>query len=299
MARPPKPLVTTDESDVEQPSGAPRSRAENSQSLLEERIRQGMGSFNFDALIDSATRASSPAGEGGPQLEVNRPWRLRAQRVCARIIRWLSAAFDSPRWLFSFLLGGIRAALRVMRRRSVVRVGLVAATAGALFVGLRAYADWSSTGRVGRLILGINPNVLRGLPDPILTPGERKRSSKPEPVPIEVRRNVFSAYGIDPHDEEFVPVRLVPATLGGSGSSLNVFPGSPLYARWKERLDARIAQLVARGKLTRSEAIHELKVDWVLAAIRHGVQNEAKRMQSEERGLDREAAAKNTNKRRI
>lgn len=117
-----------------------------------------------------------------------------------------------------------------------------------------------------------------GHPDPALTPGERigvvgRADRTPRPIPSEVRSAVLKAYGITAEDKRQVLCRLIPTSLGGTDSPKNLFPTTPWFSDLKTRLDRRLTQLVAEGKMSVEEAEKELTTDWIASSHRHYVRN--------------------------
>ena len=116
-------------------------------------------------------------------------------------------------------------------------------------------------------------------PRPGLTPGETRpitiaevcRSAEAEVITPniteEMRRAVFTAYGIDPaRRSEFEVDYLITPDLGGAESIRNMWP-QPYSVRWnarvKDRLEQRLHQLVCDGKLGLATAQHDMAVDWI------------------------------------
>ena len=118
-------------------------------------------------------------------------------------------------------------------------------------------------------------------PDATLTPGEVRpisldqvcRNSQAEVVvaniPDDMRRKVFTAYGINPAKPgDYEVDYLITPDLGGSGSIRNLWP-QPYAARWsareKDRLEQRLHQLVCAGSLNLTTAQHDLAGNWIQA----------------------------------
>jgi hypothetical protein len=116
------------------------------------------------------------------------------------------------------------------------------------------------------------------VPNPQLTPGAtvfmtreqvcRAPSDKNAVVSAEVRRKVFTAYGIGsgtPRDYE-VDYLITPA-LGGADDIRNLWPesyGAVVWnARVKDALEDRMRELVCSGKLDLATAQREIAMDWI------------------------------------
>ena len=68
-----------------------------------------------------------------------------------------------------------------------------------------------------------------------------------QPVPEEVKQQVFAAYGLAPDEHVKQAIRLIPAALGGTNGPKNVFPVTPWFAGLKARLDALEGKLAPGG----------------------------------------------------
>ena len=113
-----------------------------------------------------------------------------------------------------------------------------------------------------------------------LTPGETRPISilkacrNPEAevvtgnIPDEMRREVFSAYGIRAHWNDFEVDYLITPDLGGAQSLRNMWP-QPYSARWsareKNKLEQRLHDLVCGGKVDLATAQHDIAADWIVA----------------------------------
>jgi hypothetical protein len=96
-------------------------------------------------------------------------------------------------------------------------------------------------------------------------------------VPESVRQKVFAAYGIDPQDNRHIPIRLIPAALGGTNSEKNVFPVTPWFAGLKARLDGYLVDEVRAGRMTPAQVEAELTSDWIKSCHRHYIRNYGER----------------------
>lgn len=118
-------------------------------------------------------------------------------------------------------------------------------------------------------------------PKASLTPGEARPISMEEAcraraaevvvrdIPVETRRRVFAAYGIDPsRPGEFEVDYLITPDLGGTASDRNLWP-QPYSAKWnarqKDQLEERLHELVCGGQLDVATAQHEIASDWIAA----------------------------------
>jgi hypothetical protein len=128
------------------------------------------------------------------------------------------------------------------------------------------------------VVFGTTVNAEGPKPKARLTPGETRPISLDEVcrnpqadviaenIPEETRREVFSAYGIQGHRDNFEVDYLITPDLGGSQSIRNLWP-QPYSARWnarvKDRLEQRLHQLVCEGKVDLTTAQHDIAVDWI------------------------------------
>ena len=94
-----------------------------------------------------------------------------------------------------------------------------------------------------------------------------------QPVPEEVKQQVFAAYGLSPDEHVKQAIRLIPAALGGTNGPKNVFPVTPWFAGLKARLDNFLVEQISAGKLTVKGAVAELTGNWIEACHRHYVRN--------------------------
>lgn len=114
-------------------------------------------------------------------------------------------------------------------------------------------------------------------PDPKLTPGDTLDvtleairtpgySAKVRNVPLEVKRQVYAAYGITHWNKgEYEIDHLIALSLGGSNSTKNLWPQSYLSSPWnahvKDALEYRLLQLVRAGKVDLHTAQQEMARD--------------------------------------
>lgn len=101
----------------------------------------------------------------------------------------------------------------------------------------------------------------------ICTPGY---SRKVRNVPIAVKREVYSRYGIAQHQPgEYEVDHLISLELGGSNSVRNLWPESywttPLNAHVKDALENRLHREVCAGRLSLQVAQQAIATDWVAA----------------------------------
>lgn len=280
---PPPPIPEEEAAEPEPPGTRRRKRQKTTlSSAFEEHLREGAQGFNFDALISTQNRPEPRPQEPEPKEAVVatsapptpptptkvRFWRvvLALGSVFAFLVRCVGKIFGG---IWDLLAGSLGVARR--GRRAVMQLAMIALVGLALLGGIKAYARWSTTGRIGNVVLGANPSALRSLPDLSLTPGEQRGNGERGEIDVSVRQAMMESYGIDPHDEGYVPVRLIPSEFGGINSAKNVFPAAPFYAQWKARVDAHLVELVSRGTLKKDQAIAELKIDWILAAKKYHV----------------------------
>ena len=118
-------------------------------------------------------------------------------------------------------------------------------------------------------------------PDPKLTPGDTLDvtlddirtpgySAKVRNVPVEVKRQVYAAYGITRWNKgEYEIDHLIALSLGGSNSTKNLWPQSYLTSPWnahvKDALEYRLLTLVRAGKVDLHTAQQEMARDWIAA----------------------------------
>ncbi len=85
-------------------------------------------------------------------------------------------------------------------------------------------------------------------------------------IPEDIRRKVFSEYGISEHAGNFEVDYLITPDLGGAPSIRNLWP-QPYSARWnarvKDRLEQRLHQLVCDGEVDLRTAQHDIATDWI------------------------------------
>jgi hypothetical protein len=119
------------------------------------------------------------------------------------------------------------------------------------------------------------------LPDPKLTPGDAFEvtvqdicvpgySRKVRNVPAEMKREVYEEYGITSHGPgDYEVDHLIPLELGGSNSIKNLWPEShrtsPWNAQVKDRLEAKLHELVCSGQLDLNTAQKAIASNWIEA----------------------------------
>ncbi len=124
------------------------------------------------------------------------------------------------------------------------------------------------------------PNALpvgRGeLPDPAKTPGDVFEgvtvddlrqpgySERSRHVPEELKREIYAWYGISDHTG-FVIDHLVPVELAGRSTLGNLWPQRIEDAKRKDRLEAKLHQLVLSGQLELGTAQREIAANWIEA----------------------------------
>ena len=84
-----------------------------------------------------------------------------------------------------------------------------------------------------------------------------------------VGKEIFAKYGIrDPEQGHYELDYLIDPELGGSDDARNLWP-QPYFAPWnahvKDALEAHLRELVCTGKLTLTEAQHDISTDWIAA----------------------------------
>ena len=100
-----------------------------------------------------------------------------------------------------------------------------------------------------------------------------------ENIPEEMRRKVFSAYGIRAHWDDFEVDYLITPDLGGADSLRNIWP-QPYSAKWnartKNKLEQRLHELVCGGKIDLATAQHDIAADWIGAYKKYVGASEAR-----------------------
>jgi hypothetical protein len=89
-------------------------------------------------------------------------------------------------------------------------------------------------------------------------------------VPAEMKREVYEEYGITSHDPgDYEVGHLIPLELGGSNSIKNLWPEShrttPWNAQVKDRLEAKLHELVCSGRLDLKTAQQAIATNWIEA----------------------------------
>ena len=121
---------------------------------------------------------------------------------------------------------------------------------------------------------------LASSPNPKLTPGVAlplTKASVCSTVPAKrshaqlanIGKEIFAKYGIrDPEQGHYELDYLIDPELGGSDDARNLWP-QPYFAPWnahvKDALEAHLRELVCTGKLTLTEAQHDISTDWIAA----------------------------------
>jgi Putative zinc-finger len=87
-----------------------------------------------------------------------------------------------------------------------------------------------------------------------------------EDIPEDIRRKVFSAYGIRANWDDFEVDYLITPDLGGVQSVRNIWP-QPYATKWnartKNKLEQRLHDLVCEGKIDLATAQHDIAADWI------------------------------------
>ena len=119
------------------------------------------------------------------------------------------------------------------------------------------------------------------LPDRALTPGATLPvtvadiavpgyTKKVRNVPTDVKRQVYSEYGITSHKPgQYEVDHLISLELGGSNSLKNLWPQSYLTQPWnahvKDQLENELHDEVCSGRLDLATAQHDIATDWIAA----------------------------------
>jgi hypothetical protein len=129
------------------------------------------------------------------------------------------------------------------------------------------------------VILAQQPEPI--VPDPNLTPGSTfdvtaqdlcvpGYAKKVRNVPAEMKREVYQEYGITSHGPgDYEVDHLIPLELGGSNPIKNLWPEShrtlPWNAQVKDRLEAKLHELVCSGQLDLKTAQQAIATNWIEA----------------------------------
>lgn len=144
------------------------------------------------------------------------------------------------------------------------------------------------------------------LPDSRLTPGAVLNvtvadicapgyAPKARNVPTELKRRVYAEYGMQSHTaRRFEIDHLVPLELGGSNAITNLWPQSYLTQPWnahvKDRVEARLHELVCTGQLALPDAQRAIATNWIAAYQRYvGAQQRKTRTAVRQRAAERPA----------
>lgn len=112
------------------------------------------------------------------------------------------------------------------------------------------------------------------LPDPACTPGAiattdlhvvcRTSTRGRRRVPRDVRRRVFAAYGMDPHQRPgaYEIDHLIPLELGGSNGIANLWPQAAPGFHDKDRVEDSLHRRVCSGNMTLDQAQRMMATDW-------------------------------------
>ncbi len=224
---------------------------------LEQNLRDGAAEFDFTALlrgVSPGNRESSSA-RGAPQKHsfLPRPTPAAPTTVPAHKSFYLTCALISAMTAL-FVSAGFH--LAVSRSGPLPAVMERAASARPL---APAFC------------------LQKGMPDPALTPGEGGRDLiARESVSLNIKRQVFSQYGIELGDSRYVTAYLIPASLGGTNRAANLFPITPWYLTLKKRTDRALTNEVMDGRISGAQARREIATDWLAAMRRRGLRNHGK-----------------------
>jgi hypothetical protein len=127
----------------------------------------------------------------------------------------------------------------------------------------------------GLLGAGGEPCHVAGLlPDHACTPGAvqtidlhvvcRTSTRGRRDVPREMRRAVFAAYGLSPHQPpgSYEVDHLVPLELGGSNGQRNLWPEAAPGFHDKDRVENELHARVCSGAMSLQAAQREIAADW-------------------------------------
>ena len=123
------------------------------------------------------------------------------------------------------------------------------------------------------------------LPDPTMTPGATLPVTTDDicvsgytklvrNVPIDMKRQVYTEYGITHHHPgDYEVDHLISLELGGSNSLKNLWPQSyktrPWNAHVKDALENELHDEVCSGQIALPAAQHEIATNWIAAYKKH------------------------------
>jgi len=235
---------------------------------LTRRVRRGTDAFAFDALLNGVARG--PALEPPPPEATSSHAPVVGYEPCMPE-QQIAAASRPPD--LAEPLGSALPGLTANRRwiGALVLVAALAGTAASLLVQMVLPRHRGILPEATPAARTLNPLVMRGLPDPQLTPGDLGPSTGS--IPPDIRQAVLVSYGISPDDPQFVLCALIPKSLGGSERSSNLFPTTRWFANLKARVDAALTAQVLSGGITAGDAMTQLKTNWIKAAHSNYVRN--------------------------
>jgi hypothetical protein len=97
--------------------------------------------------------------------------------------------------------------------------------------------------------------------DDLRQPGYSERHRH---VPAELKREIYAWYGIS-DNTEFVIDHLIPVELAGRSTLGNLWPQRIEHAKRKDRLEAKLHELVLSGQLELGTAQREIAANWIEA----------------------------------
>jgi hypothetical protein len=88
-----------------------------------------------------------------------------------------------------------------------------------------------------------------------------------------LKSEIYAEYGIDRSSGHFEVDHLISLELGGADVAANLWPESydtsPWNAHVKDKLEDRLHSLVCAGKVSLTQAQHEIATDWIAAYERY------------------------------
>ena len=135
------------------------------------------------------------------------------------------------------------------------------------------------------ILSGPQRAIMRGVPDPRLTPGvarainlndvcTKSYSDDAQLLPVSVQKKVLQEYGIEgDRSRDYRLDYLISPQLGGTDDIRNLWPEPESSTQWnmeaKDALEDRLHQLVCQGKVDVLTAQRDLATDWVSAYKRY------------------------------
>ncbi len=214
------------------------------------------------------------------QAHLSSCWTCRARRrglegAISDFIQVQQRSFDSlppangPRALLKAQLAQMAANSTTLSWNLRWRIAAVAFTV--LAIGFFVGRTWSVRPATGMAVTVPNPGLTPGA-TVLTSPGEvcRESNTKNKPVPVNLQRKVFAAYGISHAEPRAYEIDyLITPALGGADDIRNLWPQSYANTLWnaqvKDALEDHLRDLVCEGKLDLPTAQREIADNWIEA----------------------------------